>query len=371
MRHNEFRLTRTGGFPIRTMTGPTPLETLEQRLAADWTHLRDARDHARSARAELRHALKKFDSSDYAVVVSGSLARDEFTEGRDIDWTLLIDCPADPQHYQITTQVKKIIKERAANPTGAEGTFSDMVFSHDLIHQIGGEDDTNRNTTRRLLLLLESAPLGREDAHTRVVWNILNRYLLEDRGFWKGSQFRIPRFLQNDFARFWRTMAVDFAYKLRTRAGTGWAIRNIKLRMSRKLIYVSGLLACYRCHMDHSAEEWAQIAARPEHQAHVNDYFQRIFRETPLDIVSGMMLRFPHLNGVANQIIGSYNEFLGILADPNQRQHLETLSEEQAETDKIYQGARHLSHTFRDGLSQLFFDEPSGLDTLTKNYGVF
>jgi hypothetical protein len=28
--------------------------------------------------------------------------------------------------------------------------------------------------------------------------NILNRYLLEDGGFWKGSQFRIPRFLQND-----------------------------------------------------------------------------------------------------------------------------------------------------------------------------
>src|SRR5688572_14420087 len=60
-----------------------------------------------------------------------------------------------------------------------------MIFSHDLIHQIGGEDDTNRNTTRRLLLLLESAPVGREDAYHRVFRNILNRYLLEDRGFWK------------------------------------------------------------------------------------------------------------------------------------------------------------------------------------------
>lgn len=130
-----------------------------------------------------------------------------------------------------------------------------MVFSHDLVHQIGGEDDTNRNTTRRLLLLLESSVVGRGDTYRNVVRNVLNRYLLEDRGLWRGSGHRVPRFLLNDFARYWRTMAVDFAHKLGTRSGKGWAIRNIKLRMSRKLIYASGLLACYRCHLDYSSDE--------------------------------------------------------------------------------------------------------------------
>ncbi len=40
-----------------------------------------------------------------------------------------------------------------------------MAFSHDIIHQIGGQDDTNKNTTQRILLLLESCAIGqRTDA---------------------------------------------------------------------------------------------------------------------------------------------------------------------------------------------------------------
>ena len=109
--------------------------------------------------------------------------------------------------------------------------------------------------------------VGRGDAYRRVVRSILSRYLLEDRGYWRGSgHHRVPRFLLNDFARYWRTMAVDFAYKLRNRSGKGWAIRNVKLRMSRKLIYVSGLLACYRSHLDFTDEQRREIFANPDGQ---------------------------------------------------------------------------------------------------------
>jgi predicted nucleotidyltransferase len=349
----------------------TSVEQLEKRLGLDWRHLRKAREQAQSKRAELRSALAHLDSEDTSIVVSGSLARDEFTQGSDVDWTLLIDGQSDPGHYAVTKKIEEIIRPLAGKGVGQEGTFGAMVFSHDLVHQIGGEDDTNRNTTRRLLLLLESRVVGREDAYRNVVRNILNRYLLEDRGFWKGSGHRVPRFLQNDVARYWRTMAVDFAYKLRARSGRGWAIRNIKLRTSRKLIYVSGLLACFRCHLDFSDEQREALFADASRRQEIIEHLEKIFQGTPLDIAATVLNRFPHLDETAKKILGSYDEFIGILGDENVRSHLESLSEKDADKDELYQKARLLSHTFRDGLLEFFFDSKSELELLTKNYGVF
>ena len=131
------------------------VDQLERRLQTQFLHIRKARELAVLKRAELRTALAVFDSEDTSIVVSGSLASNEFTADSDIDWTLLVDGSADPQHYDLTGKIMKVVSGLPVKETGAEGTFSTMVFSHNLIHEIGGEDDTNSNTTRRLLLLLE------------------------------------------------------------------------------------------------------------------------------------------------------------------------------------------------------------------------
>lgn len=73
------------------------------------------------------------DSADTVIVVSGSLARKEFTSGSDIDWTLLVNGSADPRHYDVTGKINSIVEPIAGKPTGPEGTFSAMVFNHDLM----------------------------------------------------------------------------------------------------------------------------------------------------------------------------------------------------------------------------------------------
>jgi hypothetical protein len=61
--------------------------------------------------------------------------------------------------------VDQTIAMLAAKPTGREGTFGKMVFSHDLIHQIGGDDDTN-GTLRSVSCSCLNQPLSGEKMHT-------------------------------------------------------------------------------------------------------------------------------------------------------------------------------------------------------------
>lgn len=176
----------------------------------------------------------------------------------------------------------------------------------------------------------------------------------------------MPRFLLNDLARFWRTMAVDFAYKRRQRFTQGWAIRTIKLRMSRKLIYVSGLLVCYECSWHdrfwRDSTSWKNA---------IIVWLQSKFLATPLEMLAETLLEYNHLGDTAGKIFDAHDGFLGILADTQKRKHLEELGEDEAGNDSIYQEARALSHAFRDGLEELFFDSASGMEKLTKRYGVF
>lgn len=349
-----------------------PVQALEARLNARWSNIAACRDLSVQTRAKLKRALMCVDSEDSSVVVSGSLARDEFTLGSDIDWSLLIDGQADPNVIDALPTIEQTVKIAAGKPPGREGTFGTLTFSHDLIHQIGGEDDTNRNTTRRILLLLESAPVGRPDAYERVLKSILQRYINEDDGFHRGSgKYHVPRFLQNDFARYWRTMAVDFAYKRRSRFGHGAAMRNFKLRMSRKLIYVSGLLACFSCELklDNRPRLFAcpSPGGSPECIACLRDFL----RLTPLEILATTLLAFPHLDATALVIFNAYDRFLGMLADKSTRDHLESLPLDPDPRDIIWNEARRITHEFRDTVLAMFFDEQSHLYDLTKVYGVF
>jgi predicted nucleotidyltransferase len=133
-----------------------PIIRLAQLTGGRWPSLLAAREFTIGRRKELRSALEGIDSNDTSVVVFGSLARDEASAGSDTDWMLLVDGIADPLHVNCALEIERRLARLNAIPPAPEGTFGDLAFSHQILHWIGGEDDSNANTTRRILLLLES-----------------------------------------------------------------------------------------------------------------------------------------------------------------------------------------------------------------------
>ncbi len=204
------------------------LDELKKRCGRGWPAIDRARVAAEEKIVTLRRLLEqeestrgKLDSEDISIVVFGSLARCEWTSSSDLDWTFLIDAGADHEHANTAHRFGELLKETGFTPPGPTGIFGNLAFSHNIIHQIGGPDDSNRNTTQRMLLLLESRPINRRDAYDRVIFGILRRYLQND---FREFRFKVPRFLLNDLHRFWRTMCVDYASKFRERSGQGWAV---------------------------------------------------------------------------------------------------------------------------------------------------
>jgi predicted nucleotidyltransferase len=111
-----------------------PLVLLQKRLGIELKAINAAGALSEKKREELAPKLRGIDSGDTSIVIYGSLARGEFTEGSDIDWTLLVDGFADPNHLEMVREVDKIISEAVAKPPGREGTFGTLTFSHELVH---------------------------------------------------------------------------------------------------------------------------------------------------------------------------------------------------------------------------------------------
>lgn len=345
------------------------VDFLCDRMGEEWPSIRAARARSGERLDLLGRRLSLLVPPDTTLVVFGSLARLEFTELSDIDWTLLVDGSAEADHQEFADRIEGRLRElklREPNPWGA---FGQLTFSHDLIHRIGGEDDTNSNTTQRLLLLLESAHVGDSAAYDRVVRQILLRYIEEDLVGPGDSPYGVPRFLLNDIVRYWRTMAVDFAHKRRARRSKGWALRTAKLRMSRKLMYASGLLSCYSCgFLLPSQSESSPFASTKR----VVDHLSGLVRSTPLDIVAWVVLsRFEELSGPGARLFRAYDEFLSLLHDAERRDHLERLAPGEADEDPVFRFARELGMRFEAALTEIFFGCETPVRELTLRYALF
>ena len=354
-----------------TSSESNPIELLEKKLSVEWPAINRAAERAFETTKKIERVLDGLGSTDAGVVVFGSLARKEWTTKSDVDWTLLIDGQADPEHLNLAHSVARRLEEEGFPRPGTSGIFGSMTFGHDLIQKIGGREDTNENTTRRVLLIQESQPFYKRDAYDRILKHILSRYLKDDRGLRFGTlRFKVPRILLNDIVRYWRTVTVDFVDKQRGQAGHGWGLRNAKLRMSRKLIFATGMLTCFSCELLSCGEALDELA-KNQSTVGMEEYLRKFVQTPPLEILATVLLERSIKQETALTLFSSYNAFLTLLDDEEKRNRLKALPLDEISTDPVFAEVRKFSHAFQEGLTALFFYDDERLRDLTIFYGVF
>jgi hypothetical protein len=347
------------------------VEQLADLLGATWPAIARARRAAAERRTQLTRRFQGILPVDASLVGSGSIGRAEVTQGSDVDWILLIDGQAAAGHLDAAYAIDDGLVELRLKQPGRERTFGSLAFSHDLLHNIGGESDTNANVTRRILLLLESHALTGNDVFVRVRRQILKRYISEDVG-WHHTQGSpsIPLFLLNDISRYWRTVAVDFAQKRRVRRSEGWALRAVKLSFSRKLTYVAGLLTCFGC-----AEVGIGAERAKGRTPVLIQHLERALSATPLDTFASTAIIYwdvEALRSAWHDIFQTYDVFLALLDDEAARERLEHLKQGDAATDPIFLQARDARKRFQKAIETIFFDgHGTPFPMWTRRYGVF
>jgi hypothetical protein len=381
-------------------TGTSPFPTIA-KLAAEcgegWPAYELAAEATRAAEVVLIHALQEEAGSDRlldwdsALVLCGSFARYEMVPGSDCDWTLLINGVVSNRHAGMARQICRAIdkadrENKGIRAPGTSGTFGNMSFAHDLVHRIGGGADSNANLTRRILMLLESRPvnISAVDA-SREVWDsvircILERYFEEDVHFSPAAARKVPRFLLNDLTRYWRTIGVDYAAKHVEQDGHKWAIRNAKLRFSRKLLYAAGLAFCFACHLDppvsrrNAQPDLFSFAEgdSPEPASTAPFIASAVaFAGTPpLEFLAAFVDAFVSDSSkrqtISRRLFGTYNAWLTLLGDDAKRKRLESLGHDQAASDAEFQEIRRMSAEFSKGLQLLFFSRDSDPDPIAQ-----
>lgn len=366
------------------MTTETPFPTV-QRLSvlcgAEWQAFATAEQATVEAEARLQRALAGISGGglpvggDSALILFGSFARREMRLESDYDWTLLIDGVVDNQHADQARAIQHALSAAGLTEPGSSGTFGNLVFSHDLVHRIGGGADSNANLTRRMLMLLESRPFDLDGGSGKLVWdnvlaNILERYFEQEVHFFPAGHCRVPRFLLNDLTRYWRTICVDYAAKHREQSGTKWALRNAKLRLSRKLIYASGLAFCLSCELEPPVDDHGLFGRMEATSPQPFIRAARRFAETPcLEFLAEFITAFVADDGrrrrVAELVFGSYNEWLLRIADEDFRAKLKNLSHSEATSCPAFGEVRRLGSDFANGLKLLFFNRESDPDPIS------
>jgi hypothetical protein len=148
-------------------------------------------------------------------------------------------------------------------------------------------------------------------------------------------------------------------------------LRNAKLRLSRKLIFVSGLLACFGCELFSPPEAREALSGSSRSFVPMAAHLRRFLQRTPLDVLAHGLLHSAVRPETGKVLFDAYDAFVAVLADEEKRAHLEALPPESLSGDEVFIEVSRLGKRFQEGLTRMFFREDERLAELTVTYGVF
>ena len=186
----------------------------------------------------LRSKLQPIAPEKLMVMTFGSYARREASEHSDLDYITVYDDESLPEEGLVCApEIRDVIRCVVPIDPSQSGAFGGDLLRGSMLSNFGGNEDTNDCITRRILLLLEGEWLTSQARFEQFRHDIIERYVAAT-----PKDHQLALFLLNDVIRYWRTMTVDYAYKT-DESGKPWAIWNVKLMFSRKLMYAGGLFS--------------------------------------------------------------------------------------------------------------------------------
>lgn len=329
------------------------IQHLQEKAGVQFEHLERAASHTAEQITAKRAALATSEvASDMSIVVFGSWAREELTPGSDDDWAVLVNrefAAYEPDVVRTMAIAQEHLGGDGKRP-GSQDVFGVPFDAKSLVKHIGLDADTNRNFTRRMLLLLESCELAGA-VHSACWQLILDRYLA-----FGIKNNRPPRFLLNDIVRYWRTICVDFEGKQSEggRADAKWVTRNAKLRTSRKLLFAGGLLPILLCHL-HTTNT-------------MPSFLTTWLSAPPKDRIAAAFLHYGAVEeGV--RTFEAYDRWLAIMEDEAKRAELKALTVHTRDKSALWNEIRSIGDALQRGLIALLYD--TDLRPLAPQYAIF
>jgi hypothetical protein len=248
-----------------------------------------------------------FSGNVETIAVAGSFGRLEGSAESDCDYIMVVKDPQASSILKDKEVLQDAIKTYGVSPPNKSGVFSQPRSKSQLIEPIGNADEKIDELGKRMLLLLESRPIYRAEHYDALLTELFTRYS----GHVIADQDKEYVFLVNDLMRYFRFICVNYQANF-WRQNEKWALRNLKLRHSRIVMY-SGLLFLLGEASKHKNP--SKVDAVQTHLSH-----------TPLERLAWVYDQ--NRDGGFFRILGLYNLFISRMSDSAWRDQLKDVEYE-------------------------------------------